>query len=431
MTEPYLSSRPPIRLQTPIVVNPALSPAAETSARRVRPVFWVALLIFLAVCMEAGAYLIEWASPRLLQEPIRRRASILREQSERISLMVDSTHQRREALDSVLGWRYRSGFASETDHITAQGLRGFRVYDSLPGPRTLRVAAFGDSFTYGNEVADGDTWTVALEKTNKDLEALNYGVGGYGVDQAFLRYELEGSSLHPDVVLMGFMSDDLRRMVNVYRRFISSLELPLTKPRFVLRPDRTLSVAANPLPSRGAYQRLLQNPEAVRELGALDHWYSATVYENPLYDYVASLRVAHALFQRLDRRFASDRLFRGDDEFNEHSSAFALQVAVMRAFADSVRARRAIPAVLFLVDRNSVEKMRRGKDVTYATLRDALVGEGITVWDAADAFRATTGPLDPLFASGGHYSGEGNRLVARWLAVHLDSLRGRALAARR
>jgi hypothetical protein len=169
----------------------------------------------------------------------------------------------------------------------------------------------------------------------------------------------------------------------------------------------------------------------VRELGALDHWYSATVYENPLYDYVASLRVGHALFQRLSRRFAPDRLFRGDDDFNEHSSAFALQVAVMRAFADTVRARRAIPSVILLADRNSVEKMRLGGSATYAPLKEALVKEGVTVWDAADAFRATTGPLDPLFASGGHYSGAGNRLVAGWLAVHLDSLRGRALAARR
>jgi hypothetical protein len=227
------------------------------------------------------------------------------------------------------------------------------------------------------------------------------------------------------------MSDDLRRMVNVYRRFISSLELPLAKPRFLLRDDHTLAVAANPLPRRADYQQLQQDPEAVRKLGANDHWYSATVYENPLYDYVASLRVGHALFQRLSRRFASDRLFRGDDEFNENSSAFALQVAVMRAFADSVRARRAIPAVLLLADRNSVEKMRRGGAATYAPLREALVKEGVTVWDAADAFGSVSGPLDPLFASGGHYSGEGNRLVARWLAVHLDSLRGRALAARR
>ena len=408
-----------------------MSPAAETTATRVRPIFWVALLIVLSCCIEAGAYLIEWASPRLLQEPIRRRASILREQSDRIARLVDSAQDRREALDPVLGWRYRAGFASETDHITAQGLRGHRVYDTIPGARTLRVAAFGDSFTYGNEVADNDTWTVALEKADKDLEALNYGVGGYGVDQAFLRYQLEGSALHPDVVLIGFMSDDLRRMVNVYRRFISSLELPLAKPRFVLRPDGSLSVAPNPLRHLDGYRRLLRNPQAVRKMGANDHWYSATVYENPLYDYIASLRVGHALFQRLDRRFGADRLFRGDDEFNEHSTAFALQVAVMRAFADTVRARRAIPAVLFLVDRNSVEKMRRGQAVTYATLKDALIKDGLTVWDAADAFRATSGPLDPLFNSGGHYSGAGNRLVATWLAGHLDSLRGRALAVRR
>jgi len=70
-----------------------------------------------------------------------------------------------------------------------------------------------------------------LEARTDALNVLNYGIGGYGFDQAFLRFQREGIALRPDVVLIGFAPDDLGRLVNVYRRFISSRELPLAKPR--------------------------------------------------------------------------------------------------------------------------------------------------------------------------------------------------------
>ena len=93
---------------------------------------------------------------------------------------------------------------------------------TAPSPRRgLCVSLlFGDSFVYGNEVSDDDAWCAVLEASSDALEVLNYGVGGYGLDQAFLRFQREGMALHPDVVLIGFTPDDLGRVVNVYRRFI-------------------------------------------------------------------------------------------------------------------------------------------------------------------------------------------------------------------
>jgi len=366
-----------------------------------------------ALGVETSAYAIEFLSGRMFDEPIRRRSAILQEQSSRIALLIDST-PRREMLDPLLGWRYRAGYASPTDHLNAQGLRARREYSTVPAPGTLRVAAFGDSFVYGNEVSDADAWCAVLEARSDALEVLNYGVGGYGLDQALLRFESEGMALHPDIVLIGFTPDDLRRVVNVYRRFISSRELPLAKPRFVLSGD-SLAHVANPLPRREDYRNLLLHPAAVRALGKLDDWYSPTIYEHPLYDAFATLRVGYALWQRLQRRVLDpNRLVRGG-VFNEHSAAFLLQVAVFRAFVAAARARNADPAVILLPDRTSVESGRRGAPAVYAPLKTALLNRGIKTWDAADAFRSAFGTVDELFASGGHYSPKGNRLLAQWL----------------
>jgi hypothetical protein len=138
-------------------------------------------------------------------------------------------------LDSALGWRYRAGFRKGGDAISAQGLRADRVYAARPAAGVVRVAAFGDSYVYGNEVGNDDSWPTQLERSAPDVEVLNYGVGGYGVDQAYLRYLAEGRALAPQVVIIGFAPVDLPRLVNRYRRFLDDRELALAKPRFVLR----------------------------------------------------------------------------------------------------------------------------------------------------------------------------------------------------
>ena len=391
-------------------------------ARR-RPAFWLLLFALVVLLSEGQSYLFELASRHLGSEPIRRRSGLLREQSQRIAIMLDSTRPVRDVVDSELGWRYRAGYSTTTDHLNSQDLRSRHDYDRLPKPGVLRIAAFGDSFVYGNEVSDDDAWCSLLEAGADDLEVLNYGVGGYGLDQAFLRFQREGMALSPDVVLVAFVPDDLRRMLSVYPRFFSSLEWPLSKPRFVLRPDQTLALIPNPLPHREDLVRLMEHPTDVRALGRLDDWYPTAVYENPLYDKSASLRVEEAVWRRLRRRyFDRNRLFRGG-VINEHSSAFALQVALFRAFSEAARARGTIPIMLMLPDRSSVERIRRGAPPVYAPLEETLARQGLTVWDGADAFRPARVSTDSLFAPFLHYSPLGNRVLARWLARRLQALR--------
>src|SRR5262249_3211066 len=49
------------------------------------------------------------------------------------------------------------------------------------------LSLFGDSFTWSDGVADNDAWGSILS-TNLKCRAANFGVNGYGTDQAFLRF---------------------------------------------------------------------------------------------------------------------------------------------------------------------------------------------------------------------------------------------------
>jgi hypothetical protein len=105
--------------------------------------------------------------------------------------------------------------------VDAQGLRGTRAVTPTPPPGTTRVVAVGDSFTFGSEGSDGTIWPDRLAALRPDLDVVNLGVFGYGLDQMWLRWRDVGRPLGGAIVLIAFIDDDFRRTVldfHVYER---------------------------------------------------------------------------------------------------------------------------------------------------------------------------------------------------------------------
>ncbi len=358
-----------------------------------------------------------------LGDEFRTRHAILAEQSERIRVLLKRDSTRLLVLDSALGWRYRGDRADSVNGSNAWGARGRREYTPRPRPHVTRVAAFGDSFVYCNEVADGDSWAAQLEQLYSNVEVLNFGVGGYGLDQAYLRFLSEGKAHGSRVMLLGFAPDDLGRLVNVYRRFRSSDELPFFKPRFREAPDGSLELLPNPATSVSFYERLLHDPAAVAEVGVHDEWFEPAVYRNPWYDRSATVRLVTGLWTRVRRRYLDGgRLLRGD-WYNVESPAFRIQMRLFQLFADSAGARGQLPLIVFLPDRWTVEQVRAGRAPVYAPFVAALRERGIPLLDAAEAFRdGDVAELRSWFMPGGHYAPAGNRVVAAWLGPKLSAV---------
>ncbi len=107
--------------------------------------------------------------------------------------------------DERLGYVPRAGHASGGVTIEAGGLR--RTGEALAGPSILAV---GDSFTFGEEVDDGQTWPAQLQALT-GRRVLNGGVTGYGFDQVVLRAEQLAALYKPAVIVVAFIADDIRR----------------------------------------------------------------------------------------------------------------------------------------------------------------------------------------------------------------------------
>jgi hypothetical protein len=97
--------------------------------------------------------------------------------------------------DPGLGWVAAAG----GEPVDAHGLRDG---GARPAPGAVRVALVGDSFAWGLGVPPDATFAHALELRRPDVDVLNLGVVGYGLDQAVLRLERDGAALRPDVVVL-------------------------------------------------------------------------------------------------------------------------------------------------------------------------------------------------------------------------------------
>jgi hypothetical protein len=306
---------------------------------------------------------------------------------------------------------------SATEHLNAQGLRATREYPMQPPAGRRRIAAFGDSYVYCNEVTDAESWPAQIE-AGWNADVLNYGVGGYGADQALLRYREEGARLAPQIVMIGFTSMMAPRVVSCYRRFQDPRDGPWFKPRFVLEGD-SLRVLPAPVASVADAERLLADPAAVAEFGRHDFWYNPPVLEHAPYAWSATYRLLACAWHAVRVRYlAHDRVFhRG--RLNTESEAFRIIVAIFRDFAAAVRTAGAEPVALMLPARSDVESYPRLGQASYEALRPRIEQLGIRVIDPMRALTSSGTPVSELFARGGHYSAPGNAMVARSVAEAL------------
>jgi lysophospholipase L1-like esterase len=110
--------------------------------------------------------------------------------------------------------------------------------------QTRTIAIYGDSFVFGWGVPQSDRFTDVLDVALGDVDVLNRGVPGYGLDQQVLSYST-GTAASMEAVMFFVTSSTLARMRQdfIYAKY---------KPMFVADPAIGLRVQAVPGPSNRA-----------------------------------------------------------------------------------------------------------------------------------------------------------------------------------
>lgn len=312
--------------------------------------------------------------------------------------------------DAELGWRSRRD-------LTSQNLRDDRLYAPEPPPGILRIATFGDSFTYGSDVKLGENWSKRISAMDSTIEILNHATGAYGLDQAYLRYLREGTLLNPHIVVIGYMSENLARDVNVFRSFYGNgyRSFFFSKPRFKLNAD-TLVLLPNPLNKMADYIRLRDSTKKVlRELGRNDYYYAQQYGSGP-FDFSPTVRLMKMAAAQV-RKELQTPVFASDGMYDPESEAFELTLRIFDSFYRRVLEDGALPVIFVFPDVNDQERSREGKPRRYAPLLSYLDSKGYRYIDALGAFEPVKEKytIAELTQQWGHYTVLGNEIVARYI----------------
>lgn len=394
--------------------------------------FWFGVCLAAFVCLSVEC--IAFVGLRLLSywknisfEPIQVTLS-----SEQRALLQGRLNQytRTGSLDNhhpVLGWRPPKSHASPDKRVitNTQGIRSAREFPLQPADALLRVSTFGDSFTFGEDVSNEDTWQEQASRSGKNIEVLNFGAGAYGLDQAYLRYLHEGTAYHPDIVVIGFMSENIFRSVNVFRPFYSAayaLNL-FPKPRFVLEADR-LVLLENPMKTVADLQRLLdRDREVLAEFGRHDYYYQRG-YRPGAFDSLPSVRLGKILLQRV-RTAADDYVLTLDGSYNVESEAFKVTERTFDEFVRAALANGSLPLIVVYPNRGDMRRAAQMRACRYEPLLQRFREKRYRYIDLMTAFAEhpeasvadlTTGPFL-------HYSAQANKIVAEYLLRYLEQNR--------
>jgi hypothetical protein len=287
------------------------------------------------------------------------------------SLLEEGDSDYWSRTDPELGWvatgknlhTFSKPTAQWTLHVNKQGFRSAVDYDSLPSKGdATRVMILGDSFVFGIYLDQPDTLSARLEEyLGNGSEVYNVGIPGWGVDQMFLAYEKFVEAIDPDVVVLVYINDDIRRVFEA--------ETENDKPSFRLVGDDLVP-------------RIDDTP------GWWD-WVAAHSY------------LANHVYARIVRPYQSERIAK----------------AFIRKLARETAARHQQFVVLRYPDKTEVVADFKEWDVDLSTF---FADEGITHLDPLREMRAASEAERQTFylSFDEHPARAGNSLVARYIATH-------------
>lgn len=118
--------------------------------------------------------------------------------------------------DFELGWIPKEGASSKKNRwgtevtIKEHGIRSNGKEELSFSSNSVPILAVGDSFTFGDQVSDWETWPAILETLLKK-KVINAGVFGYGIDQTYLRAERLIKIFKPACLIFSFLPMDINR----------------------------------------------------------------------------------------------------------------------------------------------------------------------------------------------------------------------------
>jgi hypothetical protein len=318
--------------------------------------------------------------------------------------------------DPDLGWRpAATGSDGNTEDFASTRPEPGRI----PRPGCLRIALFGGSYTRGGT---GKSWWKVLDQQlsqrRVNAEVLNFGVPGYAMDQAYLRWKKEGAAYHPDLVIFGFSAGNAMDNVNIVRLLQNpDTGIPFTKPRFILDHDALKLINSPTVPP----DMLLRHMADLAHWPLLryDHFYDPESYQRHWWQASRLLALIVAKKEVFSHRIDDRRFYQMDAE------PARLALKIVRQFKHDVELSGSKFLVVHLPAANELSDYQAHGSFAYSDLYSQL-RESAPVVQTEQNLMAVIGEKDPhsLFDDG-HYTDALHASVGTTLAGYIAARWGK------
>ena len=320
--------------------------------------------------------------------------------------------------DKELGWPPPDALGT-----AAYDWSGSRPVPNFPIPGGACISLYGDSFVYGSEVANELAWGNGLSGL-VDCRVANYGVPGYGPDQALIRFRRFRDD-EANLIVLGIHPVNIYRIVSQFHGFVSGrYDRYDFKPRFILDEDGALRMIPIPTLESENVVGFPRNAEST-----LTHEYFLPGTKNgpirmefPYVVVVARLAMNEIIHSRLSGRPSYASLFSPEHQ----SGALTLMVAITERFVDEAESRGKTALVVVFPSKGAMRYFDSDEMWGYEPLLDALQARGISVLNIGPSVHDYLNGRDfcELVVAEGdcyrHLNAEGNAVVATvvrdWIA---------------
>ncbi len=274
---------------------------------------------------------------------------------------------------------------------------------------TVSISLYGDSFTNSTSNEELDKWS---KKAADQLEAniINYGVGGYGTDQAYLRYkfnELDSS----DVVVINHFVGDLTR--NLMQRFFNNY--CDFKPQLTLVDDKLIYTPPLDLSSREEFDQYANDPGDVFK----DDWlapgnkYGPTIFTFPYTFSLIEALLSENIKGKLDiSSIEGEEAYR---RFYKMDYPINLTTKILSEFCYLAKERGQKPLVMFMPARGDFKYFSEYGVWEHQVIIDHLRKKGIQVLDFSPELYSrhqSSNMYEDLYDKTLHFNPVGEQLCA-------------------
>lgn len=287
-------------------------------------------------------------------------------------------------------WDDELGWPSPHDAVSPpRDKTGAKANAAFPQTDQACASAYGDSFVWGDEIPLQDGWIEQLSH-KLGCRVSNYGVSGYGTDQAYVRFTRMTHDQAP-VVLLGIFPENILRNVNQYRGFLGFPQSPVwLKGRFVLDAAGKLRWIHRPPIDEAGFLRLLRDPARVVPHDYLlpDSRDGPVTVRFPYTLTLARILLMPRVWVRVTGRPSWADFYRADHP----SGGLALTAAIAEAFVREAKQRGKRALVVMLPGASSFRARAKFGQVEYQPLLAKLAAAHVPVFDPAPALLAALGP---------------------------------------